>query len=105
MSERFSELENSLKGKKSLEERLNAQPLLRDRIEMLLRVVENAAGDVEKADEAERLVIEEIRQMGNTALRSWAENQHRKKVEEFEKSKEGCRRRKKNSTGTVCSEK
>lgn len=40
---------------------MNAHPLLRDRMEMLLRVVENAAGDVEKADEAERLVIEEIR--------------------------------------------
>ncbi len=84
---------------------MNAHPLLRDRMEMLLRVVENAAGDVEKADEAERLVIEEIRQMGNAALQRWAENQHKKKVEEFEKSKRGSRRRKKNSTGTACLEK
>ncbi len=105
MSERFVDIEKCGKVKKGLEERLNAHPLLRDRIEVLLRVVENAAGDAEKADEAERLVLEEIRQMGNAALQSWAEDQHKKKVGEYQKSKEGCHRRKKNSTGTPCLEK
>jgi hypothetical protein len=105
MLKRFGDVESSCNGKKSLEDRLNAHPLLRDRMEMLLRVVENTAGDVEKADEAERLVIEETRQMGNAVLQSWAENQHKKKVEEFEKSKRGSRRCKKNSTGTACLEK
>lgn len=105
MSERFVDIEKCGKGKKGLEERLNAHPLLRDRMEMLLRVVENAAGNAEKADEAERLVLEEIRQMGNAALQSWAEDQHKKKVEEFQKSKGGSHRRKKNSTGTPYLEK
>lgn len=41
MSERFVDIEKSGKGKKGWEERLNAHPLLRDRMEMLLRVVEN----------------------------------------------------------------
>ena len=36
-------------------------------------VVENAAGDVVKADEAEQRVIEELRQLGQQALQSWAE--------------------------------
>jgi hypothetical protein len=60
-------------------------------MEMLLRVVENADGDVEKADEAERLVIEEIGQMGSAALQSWAENQPKKKTDEEENSIEKYR--------------
>src|SRR5512135_3390387 len=49
-------------------ERLNRHPLLRARVENLLGVVEDAAGGGEKADAAERRVIEERRQMGNEAL-------------------------------------
>lgn len=60
-------------SEKKLEERLNAHPQLRERIEALLRVVEDAAGDVDKADEAERRVIEELRRMGIEALQAWAE--------------------------------
>ena len=54
-------------------ERLNRHPLLRARVENLLEVVEEAAGDCEKADAAERRVIEALRQMGNEALTAWAE--------------------------------
>ena len=54
-------------------ERLNRHPRLRARVESLLAVVEDAAGDCEKADAAERRVIEEMRQMGNDALTAWAE--------------------------------
>ena len=54
-------------------ERLNRHPLLRARVESLLAVVEDAAGDGEKADAAERRVIEELRQMGHDALTAWAE--------------------------------
>ena len=54
-------------------ERLNRHPHLRDRMEGLLAVVEDAAGDCQKADAAERRVIEELRQMGNDALTAWAE--------------------------------
>ena len=54
-------------------ERLNRHPHLRVRVESLLAVVEDAAGDCERADAAERRVIEELRQMGNAALTAWAE--------------------------------
>ena len=57
----------------TLLERLNRHPLLRARVENLLEVVEDAAGDCEKADAAERRVIEELRQMGHEALTAWAE--------------------------------
>ena len=54
-------------------ERLNRHPHLRARLESLLAVVEDAAGDWETADAAERRVIEELRQMGNEVLAAWAE--------------------------------
>src|SRR5512143_458694 len=54
-------------------ERLNRHPRLRARVESLLEVVEDAAGECEKADAAERRVIEDLRQMGHDALTAWAE--------------------------------
>ena len=53
--------------------RLNHHPRLRERIETLLNVVENVAGDCTKADAAEQAVIEELRTIGNEALQCWAE--------------------------------
>ena len=54
-------------------ERLNRHPHLRARVDRLLAVVEDAAGDCQKADAAERRVIDELRQMGHEALTAWAE--------------------------------
>ena len=51
--------------------RLNQHPKLHERIEALLHVVENTAGDFTKADDAERHVIEELRKMGSDALHCW----------------------------------
>ena len=53
--------------------RLNQHPHLRERMETLLNVVENVAGDCTKADAAEQAVSEELRTMGNEALQCWAE--------------------------------
>jgi hypothetical protein len=63
----------TLDRNETLIERLDRHPVLRNRVESLLRVVENAEGDGEKADAAERRMIEELRQMGNEALTAWAE--------------------------------
>lgn len=72
------------RAERSLEERLKANPALKERVERLLSVVENASGDIEKANEAERRVFEELRQMGQEALTGWAERQHEKKVKGLE---------------------
>lgn len=58
---------------KSLEERLLAHPRLRERVERLIEVAENTSGDFQLADEVERRVIEEVRQMGLDVLQDWAE--------------------------------
>jgi hypothetical protein len=55
-------------------DRLNQHPILRERMEALLNVVENTNGSFTKADDAEQQVIEEIRKIGNNALHCWADN-------------------------------
>ncbi len=59
-------------GMHSWEERLKAHPLLRERFDALLGIVEDTSGDLDKADEAEQRVIEQTRQLGNELLRAWA---------------------------------
>lgn len=65
-------------GEQTLEERLREYPELRARFEAMLAVVENAAGDIVKADEAEQRVIEELRALGQSALQGWAERKQRR---------------------------
>ena len=71
------------KGKlrRSLEERLKDHPDLIGRLEALADIVENAGDEVEKADEAERRVLEQVRHIGHGALQGWAERQQRKKAD------------------------
>jgi hypothetical protein len=90
--------------RKSLEERLREYPKVRTRIEQMLDVMENVAGDVVKADEAEQRLIEELRKMGQEALQAWADSQQQE-LERYWDEREGVSRKdKKNSTGTRASE-
>lgn len=68
----------------TLEERLQAYPELRVRFEEMLAIVENAAGDIVKADEAEERVIAELRPLGQSALQGWAERKQRRLQRESE---------------------
>jgi len=97
---RFSVIENTSIRKQSLEEKLKDLPELRARIERMLEVIENAAGDVERAAEAEGHVTEELRQMGNEVLHGWARRQEQKKEEKFNNKRGVNRKGKKNSTGS-----
>lgn len=88
----------------SLEERLSYHPELKAKIESLLSVVENAQGDLVKANEAEQRVLEEIRQLGQSALQEWANRQNQVQTDDFVKGNPQAERtRKKTSTGTVAS--
>lgn len=42
-------------------------------MESMLRIAEDADGDLEKADVAERRIIAEVRKMGNELLTGWAQ--------------------------------
>lgn len=69
----------------NLEKRLNKHPHLKNRIEQLIKIVEDADGDLKKADEAEKRVIEELRKMGNEVLHDWAANREKIGAEEMNK--------------------
>lgn len=59
--------------RESVADRLERHPTLKARMERMLDVVENASGDVRRADEAERRAIEELRQMGLEVMQSWGQ--------------------------------
>src|SRR5947208_7862809 len=59
-------------------ERLQRYPELQAKFDALLDVVENAAGDATKADEAEQRVFEELRLVGQQAIQSWAERKQQR---------------------------
>ena len=60
----------------------------------MLAMMENAGGEVEKAAEAERRIIEELRQMGNEVLHGWARGQQQKTETEYN-AKPGVNRKEK----------
>jgi hypothetical protein len=96
MAERFSDIERPwLINKPSLEERLKPYPELQAKMENMLAIIENAGGDVEKAAEAERRIIEELRQMGNEVLHGWARRQQQKKEQEYNAKPDVNRKEKK----------
>ncbi len=87
-------------GERTLEERLREYPELRARFEEMLAIVENADGEIVKADEAEERVIQELRQLGRSALQGWAERKQRKVQSESEGRGGVTHKVKKTSTGT-----
>jgi chromosome segregation ATPase len=81
--------------------RLREYPELQAKIETMLAIIENAGGDVEKAAEAERRIIEELQQMGNEVLHGWARRQQQKKEEEYNAKPGMNRKEKKPSIGSA----
>jgi hypothetical protein len=67
-------------------ELLHKHPQLRGRIAGMLELVEDAGDELRNADEAERRVIEEVRQLGAELLGNWAEGQMEKRVQELEQT-------------------
>jgi chromosome segregation ATPase len=115
MPERFREIEKGViaqgnESKSSREEiqscdrellrRLGEYPELKAKIENLLGIIENAGGDVEKANAAEQQIIEELRQMGHEVLQGWGRRQQQKKEEPYQHQPGVNRKEKKHSTGT-----
>jgi hypothetical protein len=84
----------------SLEERLDAHPQLKARIDALVAIVEDVEGEVKRADEAERRVIEELRRLGHEALQGWASRQGAEQAAAVRAQAGVCGQGKKNSTGT-----
>ena len=67
----------------SLEARLNQFPQLRARVEELLKIVEDSAGEMQFADDAEQRVISQMRLLGQEVLSVWASGQAQKSAAQF----------------------
>jgi len=84
----------------SLEQRLEDHPELRAKLEELLKIVENADGQIELADEAEQRVVDELSGLGRAALRGWAMRQERTTATELGELNPAAQKdRKKSFTG------
>lgn len=85
-----------------LSARLEKHPELRRRVEQLLDLCEDRAGDLQHADEAERRVIEELRTLGHEVLEDWATGQVETGCAVLDRTAGVWREGKKNSAGTAC---
>jgi hypothetical protein len=84
----------------NLDDRLDKHPHLRERFESILAIVEDTAGTIELADEAERLAIIEVRQLGSAMLHEWARTKESQKSTEISVTEnKAIRNGKKNSIG------
>ena len=93
-------LKSDKKRSEEIAERLNRHPEFRDKVEELLDIADNKSGDANKADDAEDLICEGLREMGQRIFQDWAERKHGRVVEESENRKELSKKEKKGSTGT-----
>ena len=59
---------------RELLKRLNSRPDLKKRVESILSIAEDDGNEIVRADDAEKHIIEEVRQMGNEVLTSWSES-------------------------------
>jgi hypothetical protein len=89
---------------KSLEERLNKHPQLKNRVEALLNLVENTENNIENASVAEQKVISEVRLLCQEVLEDWAIQRAEQIADEFQKAhpfakKHGKKKRHWHSTG------
>jgi hypothetical protein len=80
--------------------RLSRYPELEEKVKELLDVVDNVSGDANKADDAEDLICEQLREIGQRALQDWAERKHLRMVRESDARQELTRREKRGSIGS-----
>lgn len=53
-------------------EQLRQHPEIKERLQSILAIVRNAEGPLKTADEAEDLVIQELRRLGSATMHQWA---------------------------------
>jgi hypothetical protein len=86
--------------KASLEVRLRKHPALRARLEAILDMVEDEAGQFERADDAEEFLILQLRGLGHEVLQEWAISEQ-EQVEQHWNHRPGvARKQTKDSPGT-----
>ena len=80
-------------------DRLARHPELQKRVEGILEILESSGSDLRRADEAERQITKQVRQLGHEALSGWAEGRVAEEAKRLEQSEDWRRAGEKNSTG------
>ncbi len=86
---------------RSLANRLARHPELHERIEAILNIVESTGDDLKRADDAERQIIDTLRQLGHDTLSGWAGQRVEQVTEQSQQESAWRSAGKKNSIGTV----
>jgi hypothetical protein len=85
-------------------EQLRQHPEMLARVQSILELASNAEGPLKTADEVEELLIQEIRQLGNTTMKEWAAKAEERVSSELKAQDSTVRsRKKKRSSGGVSS--
>ena len=71
MNEKDTELSETERTKRLAEE-LREHPRLREQVEAILKLVRSDNVPIRKADDVEKLLIPEIRKLGQNAMQEWA---------------------------------
>jgi hypothetical protein len=76
-------------------ERLRRHPELMERFQNILEIGANVDGPIQTADQVEELLVEEMRRLGNTTLKGWAESVEERLSEQLQHREVSARVRKK----------
>lgn len=76
-------------------EQLREHPELMDRFRTILEITGNTADPIQRADEIEALLIEEMRRLGNATMESWASRAERTLAEQLQQKEPSATVRKK----------
>ena len=84
---------------KTLAEKLAAHPELEKRVSELIDIVEAESGHLDRADEAENAVIDNLKELGNELLTDWGAYKENQKSKEAHDLYPGSDTKKKTRTG------
>jgi hypothetical protein len=76
-------------------EQLRQHPEMRERIQSILNITRNTEGPLKTANEVEELLIQEMRQLGNTSMHQWATHAEERVSQELKGQDPTVRSRKK----------
>jgi phosphoribosyl-dephospho-CoA transferase len=76
-------------------EQLREHPEMMERVQSILAITRNAEGPLKTADEVEELLIQEMRQLGNTSMQQWAMQAEERVSQELKSQHPDVRSRKK----------
>jgi hypothetical protein len=76
-------------------EQLRQHPAMMERVQSILDITDSMAGPLKTADEVEALLIQEMRQLGNSSMSQWAAHAEERVSKELREQDPTVRSRKK----------